>query len=465
MEQKGNIEDVNGFFFEKEPDMKTPKSAVITKHAAAMKLKAKRRRTPEERAKAEQGLSGGYQSNHRRTRRHSKYYKSQSHSAHHLQNSSHSSGRHSGKSSHSSSHSPERSSGSSSARGKKKKTSGRKALKIILSIVAVLLVITMIPVGAYFIMRERGKKDFTPAIIDSEYVTVDNAIFYDEGKTLTYNGKMYEYNENVVPVAFLGVDKFDMEDTTDIHGRTGSQSDMNMVAAFDTKTGELTVIAIPRDTLVDVNVYDDDGNYIGIQPMQLCLSYSYGDGEQTSCENTVLSIERLLCGIEINNYIALEVNSIGVMADAVGGVELVSIQTIGDFVEGESYVLTGELAKEYVQIRDTSVFNSDALRRSRQIQYVKAFGKKVYSQVFSDFSTVTRLYSVAKEHIYSNLGIENITYLASVIIENGNFSMDDIRVIDGEAVMDNGFMVVRPDSTSVFETVLSVFYKEAESAE
>ena len=153
MEQKENSEDVNGFFFEKEPDMKMPKSAVITKHAAAMKLKAKRRRTPEERAKAEQRLSGGYQSNHRRTRRHSKYYKSQSHSAHHLQNSSHSSGRHSGKSSHSSSHRPERSSGSSSARGKKKKSSGRKALKIILSIVAVLLVITMIPVGAYFIMR------------------------------------------------------------------------------------------------------------------------------------------------------------------------------------------------------------------------------------------------------------------------------------------------------------------------
>ena len=50
MANNGNTD----FFFEREPEMTLPRRAAISKRAAKMKLKAQRRRTPEERA-ASQG--------------------------------------------------------------------------------------------------------------------------------------------------------------------------------------------------------------------------------------------------------------------------------------------------------------------------------------------------------------------------------------------------------------------------
>lgn len=341
-----------------------------------------------------------------------------------------------------------------------KRKKGKKVLKILLTVISIIFGLTAVLASVYCFLKKSGKNDFTPAVIDKDFAGVDNALFYDEGKTLNYNGKDYALNESVVPIAVLGVDKFDLDDEKSMNGGS-AQSDMNMVVAFDTDTGKTTLIGIPRDILVDVNVYGDDGEYIGIQSMQLCLSYSYGDGKETSCENTVLSIERLLCGINIDNYVALELNGIGAMADAVGGVEVVSLQTIADFKEGQTYLLTGESAKKYVQARDTSVYNSDAMRRERQIQYIKSFGKKTYDLVKGDFGAVARLTSLAKEYTYSNLGVDSITYLASIVVDKGNFSMDNIVTIEGEdEMLDTGFMAIKPDATSIFETVLEVFYEE-----
>lgn len=327
---------------------------------------------------------------------------------------------------------------------------------------SVILLVLAVPTVSVLIMRETGKSDFGPAIMDEEAVKeVDNAVFYDEGKTLVYNGKKYVLNESVVPIALLGIDKNDIDNENDVRS---AQSDMNMVAALDTETGKMTLISIPRDTLADVNVYGDGGEYVGIQQMQLCLAYSYGEDEKTSCENVVLSMERLLCGIDIGNYAALELRGIGAMADAVGGVELVSLQTIADFTEGQSYLLTGKSAQKYVQARDTSVFNSDSMRRERQIQYIKAFGKKAYEIVKSDIGQLPNLISTAQEYTYTNLSVDNVTYLAMTVIQSGNFSMENIIVIEGEAEMiDNGYMAVKSDPTSVFETVLSVFYEEVPS--
>lgn len=448
-----------GFYFEVPPDAERAKRVSISKSALGKSLKARRRQASGEYTATEKSsrenmhrhtntLREGNQTGEEHSHHHNHRHHHSSHHSHH----EHGEGRRvssGGRQHH----------GGTSSR--KRKSGKKRVARALIIAASVILILTMIPVGLFFVMRERGKSDFDPAIVDPGQVNVDNAIVYDEGKTLIYNGKKYVYNENVIPIAFLGIDKMDMDDEKNSSGKSTSQSDMNMVGVIDTESGKVTFILIPRDTFVDVDVYDE-GVRIGIQKMQLCLAYAYGDGKYGSCDNTVASIERVLCGIDIDHYVAIELNGIGAMADAVGGVELESLETIGDFREGESLVLKGDLAREYVQIRDTNVFNSDAMRRARQIQFVKAFAKKTYSQVFSDFGTVRRLLRIANEHTLSDLSAENVTYLASLIVRKKNFSVDDMIVLDGEVGVEDDHVVVKPDPEKVLETVLSVFYKEAE---
>ncbi len=342
---------------------------------------------------------------------------------------------------------------------KKKK---RTALIVLLSILGVILLLIAGAVASFLVMRSVGKNSFVPTVIDPEQLSdIQDVETFDEGKSISWKGNKYVYNENIVSVAFMGIDKLDIDVNKPLHEKEGAgQCDTNMVMAFDTAKGNVSLIVIPRDTMTDVEVYDKEGNYAGIEKMQLCLAYSYGDGQETSCENAVASMERLLCGIEISSYAALDLQGIGSLNDAVGGVKLTSIEDIGDFKEGREYTLWGDEAKKYVQSRDTSKFNSDSLRRERQLQYAKAFASKAADACLSDPSVVMKLYNAALDYTCTNVSPSKFTYLASTLLEAQNLSFDNIYVIEGEAVMGDKFMEVYPDTENVLETVLKVFYNE-----
>ena len=344
---------------------------------------------------------------------------------------------------------------------KKKKS---KVKKVILIVLISILSLILILAAAFFILRAIGKSHFHPAIVDIDNITdIDNVVGYDEGKTIKYDGKTYKYNEDVIFVAFMGVDK-DTLDTVEGVEYSAGQSDTNMLVAIDTETGKTSLIIIPRDSMTDVNVLNAEGEQIGISEMQLCLAYAYGNGTDTSCENVLMSMERLLYGIEIENYYSLDLKGIGSLNDAVGGVEVTALETInGVCTAGQTVTLWGTNAQSYVQVRDTSIFNSDSLRRQRQIQYAKAFAAKAFSEIKSDFSRVSDIYSAASDYSFSNFDISRVTYLASVLVENySTFSIkdEDIYVLPGEATKPGIYMQVRLDRKAVLETILKVFYTE-----
>ena len=346
----------------------------------------------------------------------------------------------------------------------KKKKKGR-AKRVLLIILAVILALVIAIVAAYFILRAVGKSHFHPAIMKIDNVkAVDNVVAYDEGKTIKYNGKTYVYNENMIYVAFMGIDSNQLDAIPGIDHSAG-QSDVNMLIAVDTESGKISLLIIPRDSLVDVNIYNSEGKRIGISNIQLCLSYAYGDGRETSCENVLESMERILYGIEIENYYALDLGGIAALNDAVGGVEVTCLDTLnGVYYEGQTMTLWGKTAQRYVQHRDTSVFNSDSMRRARQIQYAKAFAAKLFSVIKQDFSKVSEIYSIAGDYACTNFDISRVTYLASLIVEKyDSFSIkdEDIYTLPGEAEMNGNFMAIELDRDAVFETVLKVFYTEA----
>lgn len=337
----------------------------------------------------------------------------------------------------------------------KEKKKKKKAFLIILLIFFMILAGIA---GAFIYLQYNGQKnliDYNDVNINS----IDEAIAQNDGKVVYYNGKTYYLNENITSIACLGVDKDDLG----IYGNkigTAGQADTNMVLAIDTQSGKVTVITIPRDLMVDVNVYTVKGEYVGVENQQLCLAYAYGDGKHSSCLNSVESIQRVLFGMPVKSYISLDMEGIGPINDSVGGVTVVSPETIGGFVEGQSVTLYGQRAVDFVQERGDDV-NASMRRMQRQMIYVKSFASSAVRNAKNDFGIITRLYNTATRYSCTNVDLSAVTYLATTLMSKGVSGLETVSV-PGEMKMGTKYAEFYMDTRAAYEMILDVFYNEAE---
>ena len=352
---------------------------------------------------------------------------------------------------------------------KKPKKKKRILLKIILWILAFLLACIIALGVTVFIMIKSGEKQMT----NYEDVVVevpDIAETLDDGKIVKYNGKKYILNENVVSILGMGVDRSEFtEEDVEIYGKNG-QADTIFLVTLDTVTGEIKIIALSRDTMTEIDMYSESGNYAGIHRRQLCLAYSYGDGRESSCENMVKAVERMIYGIPINSYFAIDIDAIASINDAVGGV---TVKSIGEFkfssgkyvANNQTVTLHGEEAMSYVRSRSEKDLDANRQRMKRQVQYVQAFADKTLSMTKSDISTPIKLFNAIKEDgdLVSNLNSAKISYLTECIVKHGSVNIDFINV-DGEIKLgENKYAEFYPDETKFFEIILDVFYTELEN--
>lgn len=282
----------------------------------------------------------------------------------------------------------------------------------------------------------------------------------DKGSTVEYEGKSYRLNEDMVSVAFIG---FDNRTTNASSGNDAAgQSDTVIVVALDTKTGKATGIVIPRDSMVAVDTYID-GMYNGQHTMQICLQYSYGGTSEQSSELVAQCASRVLYGMPIDYYFTLNVEGVGPLNDAVGGVTLVPVQSVPSvgISEGVETTLYGKTAERYVQYRDTSSLASSLDRQARQMSYLKAFSSKVLQNASSDPGALLSLYQTALEYTWTNLGFDQFSYLVSEMLAHGMTSFNVVS-LDGEMAQGESHAEFYLDQDSVYRTVLETYYTPVE---
>ncbi len=333
-------------------------------------------------------------------------------------------------------------------------------LKILIIIVALIFFVGIVCVSGYFIARKIGENSLNGNKEDVTISTHDNAISYDDsGKTVEYKGQKYVYNEDIVTGVFLGIDDKSVSvNITDEYGTAG-QADTIMVFAYDTKTGDVSIITVPRDSMVDVDVYSESGNFARTEEMQICLAFAYGDGGEGSCENTIKSIERVLMGIPIDSYFSLRVRGVDALNAVIGGVELTCLETVGQFVKGEKMLLQGTQARFYVTSRDRNKIDSDALRRERQIQYVKAFAAKTMSLAKKDIGIISKLYNTAKQYTVTDINFNSAVYLGTELVTK-SAKISKVTALPGKYVETDNFPAYVLDNELVYETILDTFYKK-----
>lgn len=329
-------------------------------------------------------------------------------------------------------------------------------LKVLIAIIAIILAIVLIIVGTFAYLQQKGKKDVKNTVISAG----------DYQETIEYKGHTYKFNEDVVSFAFMGVDQREMKtnDETDFVG----SADADIVIAVNTKTGVTRMIAIPRDTMVDIDIFSESGIFLKTENSQLCLAYAYGNGEAQSCENVVKAMSRVLYNVPIQKYFALNLEGIAPLNDAVGGVTVDPLYSMPEYgiFKGQPVTLKGDNAEHYVRTRDMVDLNASLNRTDRQVQYVKAFTTQLLPAVMKDFGIISRLYNTASAYSQSNISLSNVTYIASLALSK-NITSYDTYTITGKMApskttkySDVVYAEFTPDEDSVMEAVLAVYYTQ-----
>lgn len=330
--------------------------------------------------------------------------------------------------------------------------------KVLISVACVFMALVLIAVGASVYLFFKGQSElFTDDIQITAPESLDTTI-QEGGKYIVYNGETYKYNDKVTSLLFMGVDKRDLNDAN-VEG-TGGQADVLVLMAMDFKNRKLSLINVPRDTMTDISIYSVAGYYTGMKKQQICLSYAYGDGKETSCTNTVASVKRLFYNIPINTYYSLDLDGIAAVNDAVNGVDVTSPETIEKFKAGEKYHLMGEDSERFVRARVHNTAEANNLRMKRQQVYAQSFMSKVMTEVRRNPSSAVTLFNESSPFSCTNLNPAKVTYIAQDIAFRGALNTSIITVPGKTSLNNNQKVEFTVTEKEFYEQFLSVYYEK-----
>ena len=281
---------------------------------------------------------------------------------------------------------------------------------------------------------------------------------------VNYHGKTYRRNQYVKAILCMGVDRSDTMTESKGWGEAG-QSDGIFLIAQDTAHHDLKILMIPRDTMTEIPITSDGKTVSDTRITQLTMAYAYGDGREQSCENTVQSVEKLLSGFSIDQYLAVDTSVVAKLNDAVGGVT-VTIPTDGmeqrdpAFVKGSQVTLHGDQAEAFVRYRDVKRDFSALYRMDQQQEYITQYFKAVKTASRTDSQIVTHLFDLIQDYMVTDMSKDQYLKVAMDGLDAGSLENDDFYTVPGTGETTETFDVYKADRQAIIPIVLNLFYRE-----
>ena len=318
----------------------------------------------------------------------------------------------------------------------------RRAIKIICIILAIILVF----VGSVFVFLKMGEAKLREQLSFTDDISDEDA--YGDSADVFYKGQGYTYNKNLINFLFIGVDKENVEDKSD------RRADALYLVSLDTKSKKVNIIAISRNTMADVDIYDMNNEFLATDKAQICVSYVYGKDDHHSAELTAKAVSRVFYDIPINSYGVLFTDSIVKIVDTVGGISVTIPEDMtevnANWTKGKNVVLTSQDAETFVRYRKDE--NED--RVSRQMIFIKSFANKAKTQMLKNWSLPIDIYKNVKNSVVTNLDTSAITYLATEA-SKAEFSYHTVQGTVGDDGLYETFTV---DDDALYKMVLDLFY-------
>ncbi len=278
-------------------------------------------------------------------------------------------------------------------------------------------------------------------------------------KTVVKDGIKYFPKQDIETFLIIGVD----EDGEMIRRETlenDGMADAVMLVVFDKTNEKMDIVSLNRDTMTDISVRGIDGRKVNTITAQLALSYAYGDGMKTSCDNTVEAVSNLLYGIDIDHYVALNMDAIKILNDAVGGVP-VYVEDDFSLVDPSIYmgynVLYGDQALTFIRARKDVGDQLNVTRMERQKEYMTNFFYELKYAIENDSDFALKHYEDLTKYMVTDC---SITTMSSIMERYGAYELGQIITPEGENVRGEKYMEFYLDEEAFEDFVIDYFFAE-----
>lgn len=300
-------------------------------------------------------------------------------------------------------------------------------------------------VGVFLFLQQKKEFGQLPSAVVSEEETAAS-------DTVTYHGQTYVYNSDLANVLFLGVDKEADSVVGETVGRNG-QADCILLLIMNQVTRETKLLQISRDSMTDIDIYGITGSYLTTERHQLALQYAFGESDARSCWLMKQAVSKLLYSVPIRSTMALSVDGIGKITEAMGGVILTVPEDYTSvdpsFVQGVTLNLQGELAEKYVRYRDVTVTGSNNDRIERQNQFLQALFRQLQTV---DADTFQQILDTADPYLTTDLSVEELQNLREYTMS------EEIAEVPGTAAPGPEHEEFTVDEQQLYELILELFY-------
>lgn len=326
-----------------------------------------------------------------------------------------------------------------------KQQDGRKKRKIIIFAFEICLILVMLAV--LWLVMQTPSEGPSRVVIDPGNVAISENI-------------QKEKEEGESPMlGYMNVALFGVDAKTDSQLYKSSRSDSMMIASINLDTGDIKLLSVYRDTLMDLGdlgVYYDENKAKEVRDnntledlsddmFQKCnAAYSYGGAEQA------LKMLNMNLDMDIETFITVGYKGLTMVVDGLGGVWLDVDETELLHINNYQMDVAKVLKCEYTPVTTTGYQKLDGLqttaycriryvgggdfkRTSSQREVLKAIEKEAKSK---DLATLTKIFTQCMEEkiIYTNISNEQIlTLLSNItkysIVEEGGFPNEDSRVV------------------------------------
>lgn len=276
-------------------------------------------------------------------------------------------------------------------------------------------------------------------------------------KTIERNGVKYFPRQDITVMLIMGIDEFGPVKDSGSYNNTG-EADMIALAVFDETNEQMDILYINRDTMVDMPVLGIGGKPAGTANRQIAVSHTYGSGLEDSCENTKKTVSDLLYGLPINYYVAMNMDAIPLLNDAVGGVTVTVVDDFSDVNPniplGET-TLMGQEALDYVQERREVGDQKNISRMERQKEYMKNFLSAFKSKTSASDMFVLNTYEQVSDYIVTDLVASS---MSSIWNKYADYQLDEVVTLQGENTLKNGHYAFILDKDALDALILKMFY-------
>ena len=268
----------------------------------------------------------------------------------------------------------------------------------------------------------------------------------------------YEITDNIKTYLIVGTDWAGSKPNAKHYH--GPMADYLLLLVINKTKNTHGFVQIDRDTMTDIVRIGEDGDEesADIEEEQICVSTWFGKDLDQGLYNLTESVYNVLGGLPIDGYYSINMDDIGKLNHAVGGVTV----TVEDDLThkdkalkpGATVHLTDEQAEIFVRSRMDVGDGTNESRMRRQRTYMDALLAQSKEKMASDKSYVSNVYNAMHDVATTNIPGNRVSAIANLIYKTEPLGIKDIDGEHSEGKLDGDdkeYMRFYADEDSILE--------------